>query len=666
MPDNGSSPEPVPWALRLQFWRSPPEQPAWARPGLLAVVALAALAYSWQVGATVEIYYAAAVRSMSQNWHDFLFGSFDPAGTISVDKLPGAFWVQALSVRLFGFHEWAIMAPQAVEGALTVLVLFHAVRRLAGPAAALIAAFVLAASPATMTLDRGNIPDSLMILLVVLAADSTVTLILSSRWRSAVMAAVWVALAFQAKMLEAWLFLPALGMAYLVAGRGPIGQRLGRVAAFGGTVLVVSLSYMTFVALTPASQRPYSDGSSTNSIYHQVFEYNGFSRVGPSSSPNELLGDTLGTALFAQASPPPAWNRLLTGSYGRNTGWLLPAALIAAITIVVVRRRAPRTDPWRAGALLWGVWLVVLVVVFSVSTTMNSYYAGALSPAVAGLLGLGGALAWAHRDRRSVVLVSAGTVLVTVGYARWLLPPQGTGLPPWLAPTAVAVGLVAVALLAWLAWGQRSGGRYDDRIERGLGGPSEADARASSSIAMTAAALGALALVLVPSVASASVVALRLGPFDTPFEPPGVTTFLLHTFAPQSSPPGLATIETARRSATYLMAAQTSAVAAPYIYATGQEVLPLGGYTGTQPSPSAATVRTMVANGRFHLALVASPAASASAAFVAAHCPRVPARPGQGSVVAPKIKIYYCLTQSAGSLGQPPERASRTRAPSRR
>ena len=226
----------------------------------------------------------------------------------------------------------------------------------------------------------------------------------------------------------------------------------------GATVAVISLSYMTFVALTPASQRPYADGSSTNSIYHQVFVYNGFSRVGQKSSPNELLGDTLGTALFTQASPPPAWNRLLTASYGRDTGWLLPAALIAAIAIVVARRRAPRTDPWRAGALLWGVWLVVLGIVFSVSTTMNSYYAGALSPAVAGLLGLGGALAWAHRGRQSVVLLSAGTVLITVVYATWLLPPQGTGLPPWLAPTVVVVGLVAVALLALLAREQRSGG----------------------------------------------------------------------------------------------------------------------------------------------------------------------------------------------------------------
>jgi 4-amino-4-deoxy-L-arabinose transferase-like glycosyltransferase len=644
--DTGSSPEPVPWTRRLQVWRSPPGQPAWARPGLLGVAALASLAYCWQVGATIEIYYAATVRSMSHSWHDFVFGAFDPAGTISVDKLPGALWVQALSVRLFGFHEWAIMLPQAVEGALTVLVLFHAVRRLAGPAAALIAAFVLAASPATMTLDRGNIPDTLMILLVVLAADSTVTLILTNRWRSAVMAAVWVALAFQAKMLEAWLFLPALGLAYLVAGRGTTGQRLGRIAVLGGTVLVVSLSYMTFVALTPASQRPYADGSSTNSIYHQVFAYNGFSRVGQrSSSPDELLGDTLGTALFTQAAPPPAWNRLLTASYGRDTGWLLPAAVISAFAIVVARRRAPRADPWRAGALLWGVWLIVLGIVFSVSTTMNSYYAGALSPAVAGLLGLGGALAWAHRGRQSVALLSAGTVLITVGYAAWLLPPQGTGLPSWLAPAVVVVGLAAVALLAWLAWQERSSGRAEATREgSGLGGPGEPSTRASSPFAITAAALGALALVLVPSVASASVVALRLGPFDTPFQPAVVTTFIRHAFAPQSPPPGLAKIESVRRGASYLMAAQTSAVAAPYIYATGQEVLPLGGFTGTQPSPTSATVRRLVAKSRFHLALVATPSASASAAFVATHCLRVPPTPGRpASPLAPMIKIYYCL-----------------------
>jgi 4-amino-4-deoxy-L-arabinose transferase-like glycosyltransferase len=616
------------WRRRMQVWRSPPGQPAWARPTLLAVTALAAFAYSWQVGSTVELYYAAAVRSMAHNWHDFVFGGFDPAGTITVDKLPGALWVQALSVRLFGVHLWAFMLPQAVEGALTVLVLFHAVRRLAGPLAGMVAAVVLAASPATMTLDRGNIPDSLMILLVVLAADATVSALLTGRWRSAVLAGFWVALAFQAKMLEAWLVLPALGLAYLVAGRGSTMARLGRIAALGATAAVVSLSYMTFVTLTPAAQRPYEDGSTTNSIFHQVFVYNGFSRVGQ-ASPNATLGHTLGTPLFSQAEPPPAANRLLTAGYGRDTGWLLPAAVLAGAGILVARRRRPRTDLPRAGAVLWGTWLVVLAVVFTISTTMNSYYAAALSPAVAALLGIGGALAWEYRRRPSAQALTAGVALVTVGYAAWLLPPAGTGLPPWLAPLAAALGLAAAAVLGWSLW---RAARQSEGVE----------------IAFDAAAAGCLlvgmAVLLVPAAASASVVAKGLGPFDTPFQPVVVTEALHTVFAPQSSPPGLADLEQVRHGAPALMAAQTSAVAAPFIYATGDEVLPLGGFTGVIPSPTAAQLEARISAGFFHLALIAKPGATAGTAYVAAHCLRVAPRRSKGTSgsLVPTLKIFYC------------------------
>ena len=139
----------------------------------MAIAALAGLSYAWAIGQdTLEDHYAAADRSMSMSWHNFIFGAFDPAGTSTVDKLPGALWIQALSVRAFGLHTWAIILPQAIEGILTVLVLYRAVTRLAGPAAGLIAALVLAVSPATVALDRENISDSLLILLLVLAADA--------------------------------------------------------------------------------------------------------------------------------------------------------------------------------------------------------------------------------------------------------------------------------------------------------------------------------------------------------------------------------------------------------------------------------------------------------------------------------------------------------------
>ena len=151
--------------------------------------------------------------------------------------------------------------PQAVEGALTVLVLYRAVRRLAGPVAAMVAAAVLVVSPATMTLDRGNIPDTLMVLCLVLAADATTTAILGGRWRSMLLAGLWVGLAFQAKMLEAWLVLPAIAVAVLVAGPGSAGAARRRHRRPGvGAAAVVSLLWMTIVALTPAAGRPYVDG----------------------------------------------------------------------------------------------------------------------------------------------------------------------------------------------------------------------------------------------------------------------------------------------------------------------------------------------------------------------------------------------------------------------
>jgi len=157
---------------------------------------------------------------MSMSWHNLIFGAFDPAGTVTLDKLPGAFWVQALAVRVFGFHNWAIVLPQAVEGVLTVLVLYRAVARLAGPTAGLVAAVVLAISPATVALNRGNISDSLMILLLVLGADAVSAAIVSGAQRRLILAAGWVGLAFQAKMIEAWMVLPAFGLAYLVGGPG--------------------------------------------------------------------------------------------------------------------------------------------------------------------------------------------------------------------------------------------------------------------------------------------------------------------------------------------------------------------------------------------------------------------------------------------------------------
>jgi 4-amino-4-deoxy-L-arabinose transferase-like glycosyltransferase len=588
----------------------------------LCAAAVAGFAYCWRVGSAIEIFYAASVRSMSASWHDFFYAAFDPAGTVSIDKLPGALWIQALAVRLLGVHPWVIDLPQAIEGILTVLVLYRAVRRLAGPGPAVAAAWVLAISPATVTLDRGNISDTLLVLLLVLAANSVVSALVKGRFRHVVFAGIWVGLAFQAKMIEAWLVVPALAVAYLVASRSSVRSKILAVVAMGISVVVVSLSWMTLVSLTPASQRPYVDGSQSDSVFEQVFDYNGFGRVGQ-LTPNQELGQTLGIGFLTAAPPGPAWNRLLTRAYGRDTGWLLPLALLIAVLGLIFTRRRIGSDLVFGGILLWGTWLVILAVVFS-STAINSYYLGALSPAIAALVGIGAKLAWERRQESTTRWIVLAAVLLSACYGWWLIPSAGTGVQEWFRPAllGVAVAAAVYCLLAMSNIGLR--GAFTTSI-----------------------VLSTVTLIFVPLVASVSVVTNDLGAFDTPFQPVETTTFLNAFFgAPLDIGSTLPEIESVRHGAPDLMATQTSVLAAPYIFSTGDEVLPIGGYTGTIPEPTLTALESMVATGQFELVLAGPSTSDPRVAWIAAHCIDLPQPKPVANRVTPILRAYYCERSS--------------------
>jgi 4-amino-4-deoxy-L-arabinose transferase-like glycosyltransferase len=603
-------------ARRALFVVSPRDQPAWARPALLVLTGLASFLYAWSSSGYLEIYYAAAVRSMSANWHNFLYAAFDPAGTISTDKLPGAFWVQALSVRLFGLHDWAIVLPQIVEGALTVLVLYRAVRRLAGPVAGIAAAAVLAVAPANVTLNRGNISDTLMILFAVLAADAVVGAVVSGRWRNLLLGGLWVGLAFQAKMVEAWLILPALAVVYFIAG--PPG-RLRRVVGIGALAVVavaVSLSWMLYVSAQPTAGRPYVDGSAHDSVFEQVFDYNGFGRLSQ-PSPNAVLFETIG--IGGLASTPPGWDRMVVGVFGTDTGWLIPASLLGLVAGLVATRRRPRTDRLRASLVLWGTWLIVLAATFSASTTINSYYTAALTPAIAGLVGTSVALAWEHRRAALTrVLVAVGIAGSGV-YAAWLLPAAGVGLYGWLGPcTLAAAALAALVAVASLRF-------------------------RPVPVLAVALGLGLGAGLVVPAVGSAGAVANGMGSFDTPFEPAAYAASMQRLFGPatRESGTGLLPLLEHLRSQFHtrdLMATQTAVVAAPAIFASGQEVYPLGGYDGTGVAPTLTRLRRLIADGYFRLVLANPSSKDPRYRWIAHHClaPR-------GSMRLGGIGVYFCL-----------------------
>src|SRR5580692_9726594 len=279
-----------------------PSDPRWARPALWAVLVLAAILYSWDLSRNgdANAFYAAAVLSGTENWKAFFYGSLDSASFITVDKPPFAFWVMGISARLFGFNSWSLLLPQAAEGVAAVAVVYAAVRRsvagLTGErgahAAALIAALALALTPMVVAIDRDDNPDTMLTLLLALGAWALLESLRAGPFpreapseRSGhpllwlILSGVAFGLAFNTKMLEGFIALPALPVVYLIAADGRLRARLGRLLAAGGVLAVITLSWMPIVDLIPKGSRPYVGSSANDTVWNLAVGYNGFGRI---------------------------------------------------------------------------------------------------------------------------------------------------------------------------------------------------------------------------------------------------------------------------------------------------------------------------------------------------------------------------------------------------
>jgi len=219
-PENQSNSQRRP-RRRWELWRSPDGQPGWARPALLVIAAVAAALYAWNITqAGLAPFYSVAVKSMSVSWKAFFYGALDPKATVTIDKLAGSFLPQALSARIFGFHAWSVALPQVIEGVIAVLAMYRVVRRWAGVVPGLLAAAIFALTPIAASMFGHSMEDGALTMCLVLAADAYQRAVSEGRLRSLLMAGVWVGLGFQAKMLQAWMVLPALAIGYLVSAPG--------------------------------------------------------------------------------------------------------------------------------------------------------------------------------------------------------------------------------------------------------------------------------------------------------------------------------------------------------------------------------------------------------------------------------------------------------------
>jgi len=590
-------------------------------------------------------YYAAAVQAGSVSWKAWFFGALDASSFVTVDKTPASLWVMGLSGRLFGFGPWSMLVPEALMGVGTVWLLYATVRRWFSPAAGLIAGVVMALTPVAVLMFRFNNPDALLVLLLVAGAWAVTRAIDSVRrpgWWMA-LAGVLVGFAFLTKMMQAFLVLPAFGLAYLIAGRPGLWARLRHSA--GALLAMVGGAgwWVAIVELLPASARPYIGGSQTNSVLELTLGYNGLGRL-----TGEEAGSVGGRGGWGG---PTGIARLFDADMGGQISWLLPAAIIATVVLAVVAGRAGRTDRTRAFAILWGGWLLVTGLVFSyMEGIIHNYYTVALAPAVAALVGAGTVALWRRRDSLVFRLVLSGAVVLTAVWSYVLLN-RSPDWHPWLRYAVLVAGLIGAVVLAVTRQPDGPGGTRA-RLAKRLG--------VVAALAMAFAGLAGPAAYSVETVSSAHAGALpSAGPATASGGPGGRGPMMMRGPGTtgqsgqfQGPPPGqgvpgqssqgqssqgqgtqgqgsqgqagqagpgtrtggflggagisqvsaelITMLQNGSSGHRWAAAAVTANGAAPLQIASGVPVMAIGGFNGTDPTPTLEEFKALVAQGKIH------------------------------------------------------------------
>jgi len=565
-----------------------------------------------------NLYYAAGVKSMLTSWHNFFFVSFDPGGFVSVDKPPLGLWIQAASAALFGYNGISLLLPQALAGVLAVALTYHLVRRYFTPTAGLVAALVLAVTPISVAASRNTTMDSVLLLLLLLAAWAAFKAAGTGRLRWLLLCAALVGLGFNVKMLQAFLVLPAFYLLYLVAPPLPWWKRMLHLALATCVLVVISLSWALVVDLTPPEDRPYVGSSQDNTVLELIIGHNGMKRLLPGGlrgltrtfnpqpsqrSPQRLPSGVQpsqprrvpsGSQSHPQQPSQPGQDGVRFGSETGERGalrlfsrqlagqisWLLPLALLSLIVAAWQTRLCRPLDPRHQGLLLWGMWLVTQAIFFSTASMFHRYYLTMMAPAIAALVGAGVAAMWKEYRQTDgrwwllpLALVGSAVVqaYILAEFPEW---------SRWLTPLVVGPCLASAATLSIA------------KIARRL--------RARQWVGLVAT-LGVLALLIAPT-AWALIPVWYGGDVGLPFAGPDVIAKTRRDELPYAERL-VDFLMSNRQDEEFLVATVNARTAAPIIMATSEPVMALGGFTGSDPILTVDQLAEMVESGtvRFFL-----------------------------------------------------------------
>jgi 4-amino-4-deoxy-L-arabinose transferase-like glycosyltransferase len=563
--------------------------PRWVRPSVIALLLGAAVLYLWDLGASgwANSFYSAAVQAGATSWKAMLFGSSDASSFITVDKPPASLWVMDLSARLFGVNAWSILVPQALEGVASVGVLYLAVRRVAGPAAGLIAGFVLATTPVAALMFRFNNPDALLVLCLTGAVYATVRALEAASVRWLAFAGALIGLGFLSKALQAFLVVPVLALVYLALAPTGLGRRVRHVLAAGVALVVAGGWWVALVQLWPAGSRPYIGGSQDNSFLSVVFGYNGVGR---------LTGNETGS-VGGGGGTTGRWGatgllRLFNSEFGGQASWLLPLALVllGGGLWLVWRRVAVR-----ASLLLWGGWLVGTGLVLSLAKgIIHPYYTVVLAPALGGVIGIAAVELWKLRGRVEARAVLAAALAVS-GIWTYLLMQRSSSWHASFRPVLLLAALAAAGVVLWLPLVRKA---FLPLVVSG--------ALLATLSAPALAAVDTAGQTHSGAIPSAAPTAGFGGPGGGGFRggggpggfPGGGGGNLLDASTPSAAL--VAALKANASSYTWVAAAIGSNSAAGPQLATGLPVMSIGGFNGSDPTPTLAEFQKLVAAKQIH------------------------------------------------------------------
>jgi 4-amino-4-deoxy-L-arabinose transferase-like glycosyltransferase len=628
-------------ASARHLWWRPPGRPAWSVPARAAIFGMTALLSTWNLGRVGmgNDFYAAAVKSGTVSWKAFFFGSLDPGSFITVDKPPASLWVMELSGRIFGFSSWSMLLPEALAGIATVMVLYHLVRCWMGEPAAVFASLALALTPVAVVIFRYNDPDAFLTLLLVLAAWGCWRAIETGKTVGLVLAGALVGLAFLTKTLDAFIVVPALGLAYLWCGPPRLARRIGQLGWAALALLVSSGWWVAIVELWPKSARPYIGGSTDNSELNLIFGYNGFARIFGSGGAGAGTGGASTSTTSSAFGGGEGLLRMFDSELGGQISWLLPLAVVGIVAGLWLTHRNRRTDGQRAGFVLWGGTLLMFLAVYDYAKGIfHPYYTVVMAPAVAALAGAGAVALW-RLGRRSLrwAWVLPVAVVGTVLWADALLA-RTTGYDSWVGPTVVVTGVVS-ALALFLCMVRPKGTHWFALVAGTMAAASVLAGPAAYSLTTVGTSTTAIATAgpsssgggIGGAIGGAPGSGGAGGPGGTgtsgaPTRARGAASFGgeagmngsptgEHTGAgggTGSGGGGASTVDESlvrylekhQGSATYLVAVNGSQSAAPFILESGKGVIAMGGFGGSDPAPTLSEFKHLVATGKVHYVYV--------------------------------------------------------------